>query len=78
MIAFRLREILEAKGWTAYRLALAANISVPTAYRLKHRKYIKRIDSSTLGRLCEALSVQPGDLLRWESRAKSTVRKESV
>jgi DNA-binding Xre family transcriptional regulator len=66
MLRFRLAEVLEEKGWTPYRLAQVTGLTVPTAYRLADPELrFGRFTTDTLDRLCEALEVQPGDLLEW-------------
>jgi DNA-binding Xre family transcriptional regulator len=66
MIRFRLAEVLAEKGWTPYRLAQVTGLTVPTAYRLADPELrFGRFTTATLNRLCEALGVQPGDLLEW-------------
>jgi DNA-binding Xre family transcriptional regulator len=66
MIRFRLAEILKRKGWTPYRLSQATGLTVPTAYRLADPELrFGRFTTDTLDRLCDALGVQPGDLLQW-------------
>jgi len=64
MINFRLKEVLALKGITAYRIASMANLSVPTAYRLARASTLRRLDMGTLERLCDALDVEPGELLQ--------------
>jgi DNA-binding Xre family transcriptional regulator len=66
MVRFRLAELLEGRGWTAYKLAQEAGLTIPAAYRLAdpdHR--IQRLDMATLDTLCRVLKVQPGELLEW-------------
>jgi DNA-binding Xre family transcriptional regulator len=66
MIRFRLADILKQKGWTPYRLSQETGLTVPTAYRLADQgQQFGRFTTDTLDRLCEALDVQPGDLLEW-------------
>jgi putative transcriptional regulator len=66
MIRFRLAEILARKEWTPYRLAQVTGLTVPTAYRLADPELrFGRFTADTLDRLCQALDVQPGDLLEW-------------
>jgi DNA-binding Xre family transcriptional regulator len=66
MIRFRLAELLKRKGWTPYRLSQATGLTVPTAYRLADpAQRFGRFTADTLDRLCQALDVQPGDLLEW-------------
>ena len=66
MIRFRLAEVLKHKGWTPYRLSQLTGLTVPTAYRLADpEQRFGRFTTDTLDRLCDALDVQPGDLLEW-------------
>ncbi|HEX3853642.1 MAG TPA: helix-turn-helix transcriptional regulator [Polyangiaceae bacterium] len=65
--------MLKARGWSAYRLADEAGISLPTAYRLVKESSVgfQRIDVDTLEKLCDVFDVEPGDLLeRTSSRRK--------
>lgn len=67
MIRLRVVELLEKRGWTAYRLAKEAGISVPAAYRLANPDgEFDRLEAVTLEKLCAAFRVQPGALLVWE------------
>jgi len=64
VIRFRLAEVLKKKGWTPYRLSLLTGLTAPTCYRLADPKMeFGRFTADTLDRLCEALDVQPGDLM---------------
>lgn len=66
MILLRVAEVLERRGWTAYRLAQEAKITIPVAYRLaKRRGNFRRLDLATLDALCRMLNVQPGDLVEY-------------
>lgn len=66
MIRLRLADVLAARGWTPYRLAQETGLTVPTAYRLADASLrFGRFTADTLDRLCEALEVQPGELLEW-------------
>lgn len=66
MIHFRLGKVLKAKGWTPYRLAVATGLTAPTAYRLANPDMaFGRFTADTLNRICEALDVQPSDLLEY-------------
>lgn len=66
MVRFRLAEILEGRGWTAYRLAQETKLTVPAAYRLADPdRPVQRLDMTTLDTLCRVLKVQPGELLEW-------------
>ena len=67
MIRWNLAAVLAKKGWTAYRLAKEADITMPSAYKLADPKITPdRIDVETLNKICTALRVQPGALLKWE------------
>lgn len=67
MIRWRLPELLEKRGWTAYRLAAEAELTVPAAYRLaKAGRVPQRLDMETLDTLCRVLRVKPGQLLTYE------------
>lgn len=71
MILFRLREILQERGWTPYRLARETGLTVATAYRLAAAKgTFGRFSADTLDRICSALRIQPGDLLQWRPNSK--------
>ena len=75
MIRFRLSECLKRKGWTPYRLSQETGLTVPTAYRLADPDMqFGRFTADTLDRLCVALGVQPGDLLRWVPEKKTRRR----
>lgn len=66
MIRLRLAEILKDKGWTSYRLSQVTELTAPTCYRLADPKMeFGRFTADTLNRLCQALEVQPGDLLEY-------------
>lgn len=66
MIRFNLHEILRRKGWTPYRLAQVSGLSTPTAYRLADpSQTFGRFTTDTIDRICQALNIQPGDLLSW-------------
>jgi DNA-binding Xre family transcriptional regulator len=68
MIRFCLADVLKRKGWTPYRLSQETGLTVPTAYRLADpTQRFGRFTTDTLDRLCQALDVQPGDLLEWVS-----------
>lgn len=71
MIRFRLKELLEERGWTAYRLAQESGLTVPAAYRLASAdSTLRRLDLDTLDVLCRVLDVTPGELLEYRPRAK--------
>jgi DNA-binding Xre family transcriptional regulator len=67
MIRWHLAAVLQRKGWTAYRLAKEAELTMPSAYKLADPDITPdRIDVATLNKICRALRVQPGVLLKWE------------
>ena len=63
MIRWKIAELLEARGWTSYRLAQEIGLTIPATYRLVGSVEAWRIQSSTLEALCEVFDVEPGDLL---------------
>lgn len=64
MVRWKIHELLKKRGWTAYRLAQETGLTIPAVYRLaKQRAQMGRVEGSTLDRLCNALDVQPGELL---------------
>jgi DNA-binding Xre family transcriptional regulator len=64
LIRFRLADVLKAKGWTPYRLSVVTGLTAPTTYRLADPKMeFGRFTVDTLDRICQALDVQPGELL---------------
>lgn len=67
MVRLRVAELLEERGWTAYRLAKETGLTVPAAYRLaKSSGRFQRLEADTLERLCTAFGVEPGELLEWK------------
>lgn len=68
---WKISELLEKRGWTAYRLAQETGITVPAVYRLaKQQAQMGRVEGDTLDRLCAALDCQPGDLLEYMPERK--------
>ena len=81
MIRLRLAHVLAERGWTPYRLARETGLTVPTAYRLADASLsFGRFTADTLDRLCEALGVQPGDLLEWvpETAARRKAKRAAT
>jgi len=68
MIRWRILELLNERGWTAYRLAQEAQLTVPAAYRLAKSEAVRRIDAATLETLCEVFDKEPGDLIERVAR----------
>lgn len=62
MIRLKIKEIAEAKGFNQSSLSRAADISFNTVKRIFRDPY-KEISTTTLGRIAEALGVEPGELL---------------
>jgi putative transcriptional regulator len=64
MIVCTLKQVLERKGWSRYKLQKRSGISYPTLHAMFHAKS-KGYSSDVLNRLCATLHCKPGDLLRW-------------
>jgi DNA-binding Xre family transcriptional regulator len=77
VIVWKLAELLRARGWTGYRLAQEAGISIPVAYRLAKITEVKRLDGDTLDRVCRALGVQPGELLAYTTEAPAVAKRRT-
>lgn len=61
----RLPELLEARGWTPYRLSreTAGRISMTTAYRLAESGgAFEKVTAELLEELCDVFGVTPGEL----------------
>ena len=71
MVRFRLAELLEERGWTAYRLARAiteagGDLTTRAAYRLaRPGTAVRRVDLDVLDVLCRVLRTTPGELLEY-------------
>jgi DNA-binding Xre family transcriptional regulator len=65
---FRLAELLEDKGWSAYRLAKESGIPQPTVYRLlsDREDTDARISLRMLDKLCETLGCTVAELLEYQ------------
>ncbi len=74
MIEIRLDKLLEGRGRTFYWLAKETGISHTTLWRLKKGKSVG-INFSTLERICQVLSCQPGDVLRLAIEKKKGKRR---
>jgi DNA-binding Xre family transcriptional regulator len=73
LMRLRLPELLDDRGWSAYRLARESKgrISMSTAYRLtKLNGRVQTFDAEMLETLCDVLGVKPGDLLEREGRKR--------
>jgi DNA-binding Xre family transcriptional regulator len=68
VVRLRLSDVLEEKGWTAWRLAKETGgaLTVRGAYRLADPEHQhRRLDLGTLSVLCRALGMTPGELLEY-------------
>jgi DNA-binding Xre family transcriptional regulator len=63
VVAWRVDELVERKGWNARRLAEEAGVDIKTARNILTGK-ATRVDLETIGRIAEALGVEPGPLWR--------------
>jgi DNA-binding Xre family transcriptional regulator len=60
----KIKQFLESRGLSAYRMIQDANISDTTGYKLAADPgYIP--SAKVLEAICEAYRVQPGELLEW-------------
>jgi DNA-binding Xre family transcriptional regulator len=62
-VKWRVDELAERKGWNARRLAEKAGVDVKTARNIL-TGHATRVDLETIGRLSDALGVEPGSLWR--------------
>lgn len=62
-VAWRVDELAERKGWNARRLAEKAGVDIKTARNILTGR-ATRVDLETIGRLADALGVEPGQLWR--------------
>lgn len=60
-VNFRLKEILETQGLTVSQLAEKAGLKHNTVSMIV-KNFSERMDKRTLGKLCTALKIQPGEL----------------
>lgn len=66
---YRLPELMEGKGWTAYELAKRSNgrISMRTIYRIvKQEGRVTQFDGALVEALCDTLGVGIAELLERE------------
>jgi DNA-binding Xre family transcriptional regulator len=62
-VKWRVDELAERKGWSARRLAEKAGVDIKTARNILTGQ-ATRVDLETIGRLADALGVEPGSLWR--------------
>jgi DNA-binding Xre family transcriptional regulator len=67
MIICTLKQVLDRKGWSRYRLQKESGISFPTIHALYHDKN-KRYSAKVLDRLCWALECKVKDLLKYKPK----------
>lgn len=61
MVRWRLKEQAQPDRWTARKLSIATGMSYNSIWAIWSGK-AKRADLETLDKLCEVLSLEPGDL----------------
>jgi DNA-binding Xre family transcriptional regulator len=69
-VKWRVDELAQRKGWTAGQLAAKARVDIKTARNILTGK-ATRVDLETIGRLADALGVEPGDLWRHSGRSRA-------
>jgi DNA-binding Xre family transcriptional regulator len=66
MLRLRLRDLLKARGMTAYGLARFTGLSLNTLYRLtRPNGRFEVIRADTIERLCAALRITPNELFAY-------------
>jgi len=75
-VRWRVDELAERKGWNARQLAAKARVDVKTARNIITGR-ATRVDLETIGRLADALGVEPGGLWR-QSRPSRAERWATV
>jgi len=68
----KLKDAMNRKGWNIQNLSFEARITYPTAHRIV-KGMSKRLDLTTLERVCDALDISPNDLLERTSDDRSEV-----
>lgn len=59
----KLFELLKAKGYTTYKIRQEKLIGQATLSAIK--KGVGGLDAKTIGKLCEVLDCQPGDIMEY-------------
>lgn len=62
MVRWRVKEIGEPERWNAHNLAAATGLAYTTVYNIWENK-TRRADLDTIGKISDALKVEPGALL---------------
>jgi putative transcriptional regulator len=71
MVSMRIAKILKSKGLNAHAFAKLAGVPITTAYRLaRPHGQLKRIDMTTINKVCTALDCTPGDLFDYTPEKK--------
>jgi DNA-binding Xre family transcriptional regulator len=67
LLRLRLRQLLQARGLSAYALARFTSLSLNTLYRLTRPSgRFQVIRADTIERLCAALRITPGELFDYK------------
>ena len=69
-VKWRVDELAGRKGWNARQLAAKAGVDIKTARNILNGK-ATRVDLETIGRLADALGVEPGALWRHSGQARA-------
>ena len=69
-VRWRVDELAERKGWNARQLAARAGVDIKTARNILTGK-ATRVDLETIGRLADALGVEPGALWQHTGHGRS-------
>ncbi len=77
MITITLKERLEEKGMTRYRLAQLSGISFPTVDKYYKNK-VARYDGYILSQFCAVLDCGVGDLLRYTADGEAAASKNGL
>ena len=62
MVRWRVKELGEPERWNAHNLAAATGLAYTTVYNIWENK-TRRADLDTIGKIADALKVDPGALL---------------
>lgn len=71
-IRWKLAVVMAERDISNNELAHLIGMHPTSVSRLKTRRYLTRIDESTLNALCKALKCQPGDLMVYEEDQADT------
>jgi DNA-binding Xre family transcriptional regulator len=74
MIVCTLKQILDRKGWSRYRLQKQSGISYPTIHALYHNRST-RYSAKVLDKLCRTLVCGLEEILKFEPKRFSRLRK---